>query len=237
MERETAKNLLVWGATILVAQNIVLIILIMMTFVLQDVSTIELVQTLSFWLDIIGFGLIGFGMLSIGIHYPSVGNYTQRGAYLAFGWAILSIIWRLIMGMLIPDFYLLGEPDIANLELYAILPPVLFGIAAVLLLLLMFSFNTTMTKFQELEGIGTGKSNLFSAYAIVHIVGAAMIVVGWVPIAKIILDPASTSIDDLGEAAGGLMLAGLGFIIKILAVPIMGIIAFLGVKNSFQTIE
>jgi hypothetical protein len=237
LDKESAKNFLVWGAIVLLAQNIILIILVMMAFVIQDTDMILWVQKLSFWLDLVGFSLIGLGMLNIGAHYPSVSKSTQRAAYFAFGWVILSFIWRLIMGALIPDFYLLGEPDINNLDLYAVLPPVLFGGAAVLLLLLMFSFNTTMDQFQNLEGIGTGKSNLFSAFAIVHIVGAAMIVVGWVPIAKIILDPENSNFSDIDAAAGGILLAAVGFVIKILAVPIMGIVAFLGVKNSFQTIE
>jgi hypothetical protein len=225
MEKELSKKLLVWGSTLMVIQNIILI----PSLILVQIGMYDKLWLLAFapvfWIDLIGFGLIGAGMYFIGDFYTSVASFTRRTALVAFTWVFLAALWRLMCGILIPILI----PFVVNNVIFLII----FGIAAAVFFLLMISINQVINTFQEQEGIGKGGSPLLTVYAIIHIIGAAVIVLGFISV--------------LGQSASepwyssrymtSVLLTSLGFLLKLIVVPIMGIGTFLRVRNRFQSIE
>ncbi|MFX0207710.1 MAG: hypothetical protein ACFFDT_17105 [Candidatus Hodarchaeota archaeon] len=223
MEKELSKNLLVWGATILVIQNIIFIpSLILGAFLYSRIGGLAFAP--AFWTDLTGFALIGVGIYFIGDFYTSVARFTKRTALGAFTWVILSALWRLMFGILIPIPIPLDIPIIS----------IIFGgIAAVAFLLLMIFIKEVMNAFQEQESIGKGGSTLITVYAIIHIIGAAMIFLGYLS-----MSVSDTSYEGLDIRHFQRLLPILfGFLLKFFVVPLMGISTFLDVRNCFQSIE
>lgn len=221
MEKELSKDLVIWGSTIIAIQNIILILSFMLAIANPWAYTPAL------WIDLIGFALIGAGMYFIGDFYPSVASFTKRTALVAFVWVILSALWRLMFGILIPILIPLGIPVIFGI------PHTIFGIASVAFLLLMIFINQVMNAFQEQESIGKGGSTLLTAYAIIHIIGAAMIFLGSLSMS---ISETSYSDSDI-RSFKSLIPALLGFLMKLIVVPLMGMSTFLEVRNCFQSIE
>ncbi|MHA2294170.1 MAG: hypothetical protein ACXACK_18575 [Candidatus Hodarchaeales archaeon] len=227
MEKELSKNLLVWGSTIIVIQNIILIPSFILAYTNLDSGIGDLAFTPAFWIDLIGFSLIGAGMYFIGDFYTSVASFTKGTAQVAFIWVILSALWRLMFGILIPIVIPLGIP--MNFGI----PHIIFGIASVAFLILMIFINQVMNAFQEQESIGKGGSTLFTVFAIIHIIGTALIFLGSLSTLGLSDDTQWYSTNYLSSV----LLGSLGFLLKLIVVPIMGIITFLGVRNRFQSIE
>jgi hypothetical protein len=196
------------------------------TFANLNSEILEVAMTMGYWLDLIGFGLIGAGLYNLGPYYPTVLSLAQKTSHLAFGWVILSVLWRLLMGVLIPNFYILGEPNMNNLGIYATLPSTVFGAAGFALLLFVLQ-----------ESSKARMRRLLLIYSLIHILGVIMIVIGWSSIAKIVLDPNSPSYTAIDNVVGGLFLAGIGYLIKIIVVPIVAIKAFSDLYRNFKSID
>jgi hypothetical protein len=227
MEKELSKKLLVWGSTIIVIQNIILIPSLILAYtIIPNPDMQSLVFAPAFWIDLIGFTLIGAGMYFIGDFYASVASFTKKTALIAFVWVILSALWRLVFGILIPILIPMGIPAIFGV------PHIIFGIASVFFLLLIIFINQVMNAFQKQEGIGKRGSTLFTAYAIIHLIGAAMIFFGSLSISL-----SDTSYEGLDiRYFQSLLPILLGFLMKLIIVPFMGIITFIGVRDRFQSI-
>ncbi|MFX0150972.1 MAG: hypothetical protein ACFFAJ_09340, partial [Candidatus Hodarchaeota archaeon] len=225
--KELSKNLLVWGSTIIVIQNIILIPSFILAYTNPNPDMRSLAFVPAFWVDLIGFVLIGAGMYFIGEFYTSMASFTKRTALVAFVWVILSALWRLMFGILIPILIPTGMPTIFGV------PHIIFGIASVVFLLLIIFINQIINGFQEQEGIGNRESPLFTAYAIIHLIGAIMIFLG-----SLSLSVSDTSYSGLDIRNIQIITPlVLGFLMKLIVAPFMGIITFLGARDSFQSIE
>ncbi|MHA2173544.1 MAG: hypothetical protein ACXABI_01830 [Candidatus Hodarchaeales archaeon] len=237
MSKETTKNYLLWGTIVIITQNALLLLIFVGTFANLNSEILEVAMTMGYWLDLIGFGLIGAGLYNLGPYYPTVLSLAQKTSHLAFGWVILSVLWRLLMGVLIPNFYILGEPNMNNLGIYATLPSTVFGAAGFALLLFVLNLDTILRYTQKQEASKARMRRLLLIYSLIHILGVIMIVIGWSSIAKIVLDPNSPSYTAIDNVVGGLFLAGIGYLIKIIVVPIVAIKAFSDLYRNFKSID
>jgi hypothetical protein len=236
MNKESTKNYLLLGIALIIFQNSLLILIFGGAIADLNFDFLKLLLTLTYWLDLIGYGLIGIGLYYLSTYKKSVVSPALTTSQLVFGWIALSVIWRLMLGVLIPNFYILGKLNIENLGIHATLPPTIFGIAGFALLLSILNLNVILKSFQKQELINSKISQYFLVYAFIHIIGVVMIVIGWNSIAKIVLNPNSSSYYEITSTVGGLFLAGFGFLIKIFIVPIIAIIAYSELYKAFKTI-
>ena len=237
MGKEFTKTYLTFGIALIIVQNSLLIFIFGGTIANLNFDFLKLIMTLTYSLDLIGYGLFGAGLYYLGTQNKAFFNPTQKASQLVFGWIIFSVLWRLLMGVFIPNFYILGKPNIENLAIYSTLPSTVFGIAGIFLLLSLLNLNTFMKSFQKQEQANNRISILLQVYCILHIIGVTLILLGWSSIGKIALDPKNLSHFDVTTTIEGLFLTGLGLLIKILVVPICGIITFLKIYQVFKTID
>lgn len=237
MSEESTKNYLILGIALIIFQNSLLILIFGGAIADLNFDFLKLLLTLTYWLDLIGYGLIGIGLYYLSKYDKSVLSSALTTSQLVFGWIVLSMLWRLLMGVLIPNFYILGEPNIENLGIHATLPPTIFGIAGFALLLSILNLNVLLKSFQKNEPSESRINQYLLVYGFIHIIGVIMLILGWNPIVKIILNPYSPSYYDITNAVGGLFLAGFGFILKIIVVPILAIITYSELFKVFKTID
>lgn len=242
MNVEPNQKLLVNASSILLLQNTLIFASIVINIVLQQSLLLSLIQLVTWGFDIVGFALLGAGLYRFSKAIPIGGLFAEKSGLLLLLWVPITLIWRLAGRLLSSspqDVTQLGQAISTTTSMLWV-----FFLASFVLTFAVLNLNKMIGQFQEHGLIMEGGGGLYSAYAVLNVIGAFIITLGLIGSAPFLeqlaqIDPNNPP-TSLGFARGGiflLLLSSVGQFIKGLVVPILGLLLFSQLRGLFLKIE
>ena len=208
-------------------QNLLIVGIIFITFSFSNLLPGFIIQILilvALWIDIIaGFGL-GISLIEYHRRAGDVYSKAREAGVLFFVWSLVTIVWRISAGFLVPGLVLLRTPA----EL--LLVEAIWMLAAI-------GFSIGVLRFQQFLALhNLGNRWAGTAYLIINAVSVTLLVAG-MALGSVFFSPltgTSSQTTLTQEQSFSAIPLILGFIGKLIVTPLLGVLAFYYIRGNTE---